>query len=181
MHPRLQELRDHLETSRAELIAAVRSVPESRRDRPPSEGRWSVAGILEHLGLVEQRITNMLREEIGVLRSSGDQADSETSSVLAQTDLDRMMDRSAPIAAQSSGHPVRGLGWAEARAGLDETRGRLIEVVAGAEGLDLSARSSPHRVFGDLTLYQWIALVGAHERRHAAQIREIAATADSGD
>jgi hypothetical protein len=33
----------------------------------------------------------------------------------------------------------------------------------------------PHPALGDQNLYQWIAFVGAHESRHAAQIREIAA------
>jgi hypothetical protein len=34
--------------------------------------------------------------------------------------------------------------------------------------------SWPHPRFGPLTGYQWIAFSGAHEARHAAQIREIA-------
>lgn len=120
----------------------------------------------------------MLRDAVASLRASGAAADTETSSLLAQMDLARIMDRSSPIAAQPSGHPVRGLGWAEASAELEETRSRLVEVLVAADGLDLSVRSAPHRVFGDLTLYEWIALVGAHERRHAEQIREIGAAAD---
>jgi hypothetical protein len=34
--------------------------------------------------------------------------------------------------------------------------------------------SMPHSVFGPSSAYHWFAFVGAHEARHAAQIREIA-------
>ena len=32
---------------------------------------------------------------------------------------------------------------------------------------------APHPVFGALDMYQWLLFVGAHEGRHADQIREI--------
>jgi hypothetical protein len=54
-----------------------------------------------------------------------------------------------------------------------ERGGRAVREAAGAgDGLALGTVYHPHPQFGPLSLYQWIAFVGAHEGRHAAQIRE---------
>lgn len=53
---------------------------------------------------------------------------------------------------------------------LDDSR-----AVLAADGLALGAVTAEHRFFGVLTVYQWVELVAAHERRHADQIREIGA------
>jgi hypothetical protein len=45
--------------------------------------------------------------------------------------------------------------------------------VRSADGLALSEIVQPHPVLGPINLYQWIAFVGAHEARHAAQVMEL--------
>lgn len=47
------------------------------------------------------------------------------------------------------------------------------EALRAGDGLALGTRFLPHRVFGQMPLYYFFAFVGAHEARHAAQIREI--------
>ena len=44
-----------------------------------------------------------------------------------------------------------------------------------ADGKDLRPVRQAHFLFGELDFYQWVAFVGFHERRHTAQLREIAA------
>ena len=41
------------------------------------------------------------------------------------------------------------------------------------DGLELSAVTLPHPIFGPLTFYQWIVFLAGHEGRHALQIREV--------
>ncbi len=48
------------------------------------------------------------------------------------------------------------------------------DVLHAGDGLAIGTLSLPHPLFGPLTAYHWLAFVGAHEARHAAQIREIA-------
>jgi hypothetical protein len=56
MHPRIHELLTYLDAQRALLRSVVEAVPPESRDRPPAAGEWSVANILEHLAIVEQRV-----------------------------------------------------------------------------------------------------------------------------
>jgi hypothetical protein len=58
--------------------------------------------------------------------------------------------------------------WAALERATMEVRASIAE----GDGLALSTITHPHPLFGPLTLYDWIAFVGAHEARHAAQIRE---------
>jgi hypothetical protein len=61
-------------------------------------------------------------------------------------------------------------------AAIERAGTALREAVTAADGLALGGVSWPHPRFGPLTAYHWIALCGAHEARHAAQICEIADT-----
>ena len=52
----------------------------------------------------------------------------------------------------------------------------LLHPPAAASVLGLASfRAALEAVFGPLDLYTWFAFIGAHEARHAAQIREIGA------
>jgi hypothetical protein len=44
--------------------------------------------------------------------------------------------------------------------------------VAETDGLAIAGIVFPHRLLGPLNLYQWVIFMGAHELRHAQQIRE---------
>jgi hypothetical protein len=56
--------------------------------------------------------------------------------------------------------------------GDEPTHVALHASIAQGDGLALSAMTHPHPLLGPLSRYAWIALVGAHEARHAAQLRE---------
>lgn len=68
--------------------------------------------------------------------------------------------------------PTRGLAWSRAWEELERAREELLRVIRSSDArvwLDVRA---PHSVFGVLSGVDWIRFVGAHEERHAAQIRE---------
>ena len=56
---------------------------------------------------------------------------------------------------------------------LQETRAELRRVIEAASGRDLSGTVRTHPILGDMHMYQWIAVIGGHEARHALQIREV--------
>jgi hypothetical protein len=60
-------------------------------------------------------------------------------------------------------------------AGLEESRERLQEVAKRAEGRVVGNVTLPHFQLGELNFYQWLAVHGAHEAKHTAQIRRIKA------
>ena len=174
MHPRTQELIDYLGETRATLRGVVDDVPIEARERPPSPGRWSVAGVLEHLGIVETAVTMLLRERTAAARADGIPADDDVSSILATIDPGRTTDRRRRITTAPEMQPAMTMSVDEAWRALDETRRGVLEAVRLTDGLAIGTIVHPHPALGPLTLYEWIAFVGAHELRHAEQIREVA-------
>ena len=57
---------------------------------------------------------------------------------------------------------------------LERAHDELRAAVEAAKDLALGEIRTEHRIFGALSVYQWIELTAAHETRHADQIREIA-------
>src|SRR5258705_6665074 len=71
MHPSLTEIFACLDRSRAGLRAAVDSVPAHLRNQTPGPDRWSVAGVLEHLSMVDERFTAIVANKIADARAAG--------------------------------------------------------------------------------------------------------------
>jgi len=172
MHPRIEELFDHLDRRRSEVRSAVDSIPVDRHQIQP-DGQWSVVNVLEHLAMVEGGVAVFFRKRIDDARTTGLGPETETTSVLEQPLSFNILDRSRKLRGSDAVRPVSGIDTAGAWRSLEATRLQLREVVTSADGLAIGELSHPHRVFGPLNFYQWLVFVADHEARHAAQIREI--------
>lgn len=174
MHPRIEELLTYITERRVELRDAADSVPRDRWSIAPGADRWSVADVLEHLGIVESRIATLLEKKIGEARQTGLGAETDDTPQLDGMRLERYLDRAtrlkSPTALQRTGKSPDAA-WA----GVQQSREALLAAIRTGDGLALATLSAPHLYFGPLNLYEWIAFTGAHEARHAAQIREIGA------
>ena len=180
MHPRLEEVLSYLDSERAALADAVALVPAELRDQPPGPDRWSVAQVLQHLGIIEKRIAMGVTKWVGDARAGGLGPEAETSSVLNSLDLALIGDRSKRRNAPEEVRPDGELDAASAWAALEKTRAALRAGVLPGDGLALSEVVQPHPVLGPINLYQWLLFVGAHEARHTGQVREIAAELNTG-
>jgi uncharacterized damage-inducible protein DinB len=170
----LELLLRHLDANRDGLWAAVDSVPVALHLRRPEPGRWSVADVLEHLVLLERRVGALFAQQLSAIpRRRGDAP--EIADVDVLIDTRRLLDRSRPITTGDALRPHGTLDPTTARDALTQSRRVLRDAVSSADGLALETVSLPHPAFGPLNLYQWIAFMGTHEARHAAQIREIGA------
>jgi hypothetical protein len=172
LHPRIEELLDHLDRRRSEVRHAVDSVPINRHQIQP-DGQWSVVNVLEHLAMVEGGVASLFRKRIDEARTTGLGPETETSSILEQPIFQNILDRSRKLRGSDAVRPVSGIDTEGAWRSLEETRLQLREVVTSADGLAIGELTHPHRVFGPLNFYQWLVFVADHEARHAAQIREI--------
>jgi hypothetical protein len=170
MHPRTEELLDFLDSRREALKAAVLSVPRGLCERRPAPGRWSVAEVLEHLSLVEGRVTQLIAGRIDAARAEGLAQEADTSPVLPTIDLGGVLDRSRAIEASDAARPRGRMDMSAAWSAVVSTRGVLRDVVLSADGLALDNVTAPHPVLGMLNMYQWIVFVGMHEARHTGQI-----------
>jgi len=170
MRPITRELLAYLDEQRSILKSAFESVPSDMRDQPPSPERWSAVNIVEHLAIVEARVATILSNRIEEARAELS-AETTTEPILPTIDYKRVYDRSTRVKAPEVAIPT-GLDAASAWAALENAGSMLRAVLVQNDGLALSSITHPHPRFGLMSAYQWVAFLGAHEVRHAEQIRE---------
>jgi hypothetical protein len=173
MHPRIQELVDHLDATRARLERSFQAVPPAGREQRPEPDRWSIAEIVEHLVIVESRVLKMLDDSLTPERLRELGPETETSSVLETLDVARLVDRTNKIMSGEISLPKGGVASGESWAQLQERRKQLKAKLQEVDGHALGGVQFSHPRLGAMTLYQWVAFLGAHELRHAAQIDEV--------
>jgi hypothetical protein len=169
-------IRESLEVDRRQLRAAMERVPPELRSRKPGPDRWSVAEVLEHLSIVEARVVGML----GAMIPSAPTSDATAESSAATLDRSRLRNRGERIIAPDQIQPTGTVSAEEAWTALERSRAQLLQLLDTAIGRDLAQINRQHPVLGSLNGYQWIAAVGGHEERHAAQIVEIAGQLSAG-
>ncbi|MEP6763077.1 MAG: DinB family protein [Gemmatimonadaceae bacterium] len=173
MHPRIQQAVTHLDVTRASLEQAVNDVPENSRERRPSDDRWSVAQVVQHLAMVEGRIAALLRAKWEEARAVGLGKDQATSPITPSFDVDGLKNRSAALVAREGSIPEPSVTSVEALKALSASRATLRAFIDDADGDDLSAVMAPHGRFGLMSVYDWLMFIGGHEARHTEQVREV--------
>jgi hypothetical protein len=174
MHPRIQEVLGVLDDTRSALKSAIADIPADKRSLRPTADRWSVAEVVEHLGIVEARIAQMISEKIAAARQAGLGAETDATPVAPMLDINTVINRSKPITASEASQPNAGLSADDGMKVLSDRRASLRQAVTAADGLALGAVEIPHARLGTLNVYQWLIFLAGHEARHTDQIREVA-------
>ena len=176
MHPRLTELLDYLDVTRASVLGAASKVPRDRWGVRPAPDRWSVAEICWHLQRVESGVAKLIRKRISEARAAGHPEESADSPLLGTRDRFGLADRTRRLESPASVAPPEAPVVEDAQRLLEESRALLRAAIAEADGLALGLIVHPHPVLGEINLYDWILFVGLHEQRHLHQIGELAAS-----
>jgi hypothetical protein len=163
------ELLSYIDAQTEKLRAAFDEVHPERREIRPGPNRWSPAEVVHHVAIVERLIARPLRALIEQARAIG--LDPDQSSILAVVQPQRAESRVRRVVTAPTAEP-RDTNIATLWNGFAETRRALTDVIVSGDGLALAEVSAPHPALGPLTGYGWIAFVGSHAARHAAQIRE---------
>lgn len=174
MHPRVEEVINYLDSERATLRGAVERVPPELRDQQPGPDRWSVAQVLEHLGLIEKRVGLGMTKWVEEARHGSLGPETGTASVMNSLPRQLIADRSRPRTAPEEVRPPGDIDARAAWEALENARETLRSAFLSGDGLALSEVVQPHPILGPINLYQWMLFVGSHEERHTAQIIEIA-------
>ena len=74
-HPRIAELLELLDESRAAVTMAVARVPEEARDRRAGEGHWTVGEVLDHLHRVDAGFARRLQKVVAEAKERGTPAE----------------------------------------------------------------------------------------------------------
>ncbi len=177
----LAEILSYLEETRVGLRAAVDAAPRADRERKPAPDRWSVAEVIEHLAIVENRVTARLGEALEQGRAAGVVTAGGPVPALDRDLLAHAGDRTGRFKTSPPAEPRGGLDTEAAWSTLETSRQAFERLLHRANGLDVSGIVAPHPFFGPLSFYQWAVFLGAHDTRHASQIREIAVELAAAD
>jgi uncharacterized damage-inducible protein DinB len=169
----LEEIFEALSQTRETIYNRVEHLGPEQYSYKEESGRWSVAGIIEHLGGAERRILARLQdlieqgENAGTLSpASGDFRPISVEEIRARSTATRFQ---APPALEPKGD----LTPDELLEKVRSSRKKLLAIRPKFETLDLSDVKFPHPAFGELDAYQWLALIAMHESRHLDQIDRI--------
>ena len=174
MHPQLAAALSRLDSVTRDLHAAATSIPLVMQCQKPAPERWCVNEVLEHIGMVEQLFVARLITNIETAKAAGLGSEVDAPAMLPEQLGQILEDRSARRTAPETVVPTGQVDSATALQSIEACHARLREAVASVEGLALSTVTHDHRFFGTLNVYQWVDLLAGHERRHLAQMREIA-------
>lgn len=155
-----------LDTIHEKLLGAVSPLDEEAYSTRPAEGQWSVAEVVHHLGLVEERVVKELESAIArpPARVSFFRRFIPTSIVSV-----RILRVKAPRGLRPLDAPSRGI----ALGNLESARASLKQIckVHGEDRLrNLVVK---HPFLGDIDGVTTVSFVGYHELRHYKQIREV--------
>jgi len=157
----------YLASSRDELMDAVKDLYHAQWTFQREPGEWSIAGILEHLAIIEGRVQMLISRLPDAPPAEPDRNEAEIEALILQAIPHRTSRVPAPDAAQPKGECTPFESFQE----FIRKRERTLDFLHTAPCL--RGRVLPHPVFGLWDGYQWILATAAHTVRHVDQIREI--------
>ena len=155
-----------LDAVHEKLLGAVSSLEPNVYSERPAEGEWSVAEIVHHLCLVEDRVTKELEaaiarepRRVGVLRR------------LIPTSIVSL--RAIRVKAPKAMNPLNAPAKDMAITNFDGTRNRLKTLCATHGEERFRNLVFKHPFLGEIDGVATVSFVGYHEQRHYKQIHEV--------
>ena len=164
----IYEANDRIRTKLRETLA---SVTESQAVAMPDGEKWSIAQIAEHVSMVGNGMHRICAKLLSKAEASGQVSD-------GAVDLNSFAEKALGIAdvkleAPEIVQPSGSRSVAESVSSLDETQAAFHALKPLFEKYDAREPKFPHPYLGDMTAVEWLAMYGAHERRHLKQIERI--------
>ena len=171
---KVQELIGALTQYRQALLDSVAGLNEAQLAHKADDGAWTINDILHHLSLTDEANVKLTSRALKHAQARGVGADPTPD----ESKLNCLDEALAPIRntkaqAPEFVTPHDHLPADQSLARLNDSRARMLEGVERLAGYDLTQLKYPHPILGELDMYQWILIAGAHEGRHVAQIKRI--------
>jgi uncharacterized damage-inducible protein DinB len=163
------EIVQHLERGRAEFLASVAGLSASQVTIRPDPARWSVLDCVEHVTIVEERFLGWLEN---AKKLDTPRVDKEKEAGLLVRVADRSTRAQSPEAVLPTGR-FKTLELALEQFNLNRTRSIQF---AQDRSDELHCLAAEHPRFGPMNGAEFLMIITAHARRHAAQIQEVRAT-----
>jgi hypothetical protein len=172
------EIFDAIDGTRNRIYERVGNLSREQECLRASTDTWSICEIVEHLALIEERLSQMMTMMLAKAEATASPDGASVNQRMEPFTLDHFIERSAkqkyqaPEFVRPGGSPTLPAlleRLRESRAGLRRLQPRM-------EALDLSRETYPHPAFGPLNPYQWLAFIGVHEERHLRQMESLIAS-----
>ncbi|MBC7935807.1 MAG: DinB family protein [Rhizobacter sp.] len=159
-----------LESSRQKLLTEIDRLSEAQLKFKPSPDKWSIADVMEHIGLAEMGIGQIVQQTLKTPLDSGKRKEIK---VTDEQVRQRLTNRSGKVQSPEIIKPTGRFTDIKQAIGLfTNARTRNIEFIQTTQE-DLRDRYWQHPATGVIDLYQTVLLISAHCERHTAQIKEI--------
>lgn len=154
------------------MLKAVEGLSHKQRNFQPAEDRWSVAGCVEHIILVEDFVFNTMLRVIQTPPQPARQAEIRPKDQIV---IERVPARARRVMGPVEVHPQnRWPEFEELLRQFETTRERSTRFATETQA-DLRSHFFPHPFLGDLDCYQWLLFLGMHCERHVRQLEEVIA------
>ena len=167
---RMAELFSYMDETRQRLIETAAAINPTLASIRPRGGSWSIAEILEHLAKVEGGIAQLVERSIEWARTHDIAPSSSDASIMASLDEFRLAQPVTKLTAPDIVTPLQDATAEESLESLSRSRERLKAALIGGADLELTTVKRPHRVLGEIDMFQWALFVAQHEERHRTQI-----------
>jgi DinB family protein len=155
-----------LDSVHAKLLQTISPIDPKIFSQRPSENEWSVAEIVQHLSLVEERVVNDLAKAI-----EGEPQRVRFLKRLVPTSI--VSSRLLRVKAPKAVNPITVPEKETAIQNLDRARQNLKTLCDTHGAARLRNLIFKHPFLGDIDGVATISFVGYHEHRHYKQIREV--------
>lgn len=164
---------EYFRATQTKLLSAVGGLSESQWNYRPGPDRWTIAEIVEHITIAENRILELVNNRI--LQTSP-AVDIPPSQITEESILALAHDRTQKFQAPESIRPIRQFGDSKSVvAAFEKTRATTLTFVKETP-VDLRRYFGLHPVFKqNIDGYQWLLVLAAHCERHTVQINEVKA------
>lgn len=172
-----ERARLYIEEACTGVIGATKGLSPAQWNFKPAPDRWSIAGILEHMVIIQERVLGPVREQLADAPAAAGQDGDEVDSIVQY----RFPDRTVRFHAPDPVHPRGGFSPAALIDRLLENSSRLVQYVETAPDLREHAIDSPplkavtNGRYEKMDGYQWVLAAAAHTVRHTKQILEVKA------
>ena len=171
------EIFDSIDETRGRLRDRLNGLSAEQEKFRSASGGWSIAEIVEHLAILEERLLGLLTVMVSKAENAGLKRDAENAH-FNPVSLDEIIERSLKekYTAPETVKPQGNASVQDSLERLRQSRASLRALQPRLEATDLTSARYPHPAFGPLDAYQWLVVIGMHEDRHLRQIETLMAS-----
>jgi hypothetical protein len=159
-----------LEENSKKFLSDIEKVSETQWRYKPAPDQWSIAEISEHITLADGLLLSRIQDCLKL------PADSSKANALIGKEnsmIEQLKDRTQKARAPEVLVPTnRYATKKELIAAFKLEREKTIMYVKNTKD-PLKSHVQSHRLYGELTGYQWLVMIPAHANRHIAQLEEV--------